>query len=132
MAKRNDVMAVTGEAETVIGSGVIAKGSLSSESDILVDGSFTGDIKAGGNVTLGVNAVVRGNIKATNVTIGGDLIGNVAATGDTALHQSGRVTGDISTGQLAVAPGALLNGILKMTNHHTTPVPAEPEPEQGA
>ena len=114
MAKRSDLMGVTGGAETVIGSGVTAKGSLNSENDIIVDGTFNGDIKAGGSVTLGVNAIVRGNIKARSVTVSGDLTGNVAAAEELAISETGRITGDVTTMQLSIGAGAVFNGTAKM------------------
>ncbi len=114
MARRGDLISVTGGAETVIGSGVTAKGSLVSESDIIVDGTFTGDIRAGGSVTLGVNAIVKGNVKARSVSVAGDLTGNVSAEEELSISETGRLTGDISTLQFSVGTGAVFNGQVKM------------------
>ena len=129
MARRSDLISVTGGAETVIGSGVSAKGSLTSESDIIVDGNFTGDIKAGGSVTLGVNAVVKGNIKARSVTVSGDLTGNIAAEEDITITETGRLTGDISTMQLSIGVGAVFNGTTKMDVPMSMPA-AKEEPNE--
>jgi cytoskeletal protein CcmA (bactofilin family) len=101
-------------AETVIGSGVVAKGSLRSESDIVVDGTFTGDIKAAGSVVLGVNALVQGNVKARSVSISGELTGNVTAEEEASVHETGRLTGDIVAAQISISPGAIFNGTSKM------------------
>ncbi len=115
MAKKSDALSVTGSSETIIGTGVSAKGNLVSETDIIIDGVFSGDIKAGGNVSLGINAVVKANISATNVWIGGQLTGNVTAEGETNIAESGRVHGTITTGLLSISSGAVFIGESKMT-----------------
>lgn len=111
MARRthDDAFGVAG-ADTVIGTGVEVHGDLASESDIIVDGILVGAIKAGGNVTLGVNSVVKGNIEATNVTVSGQLQGNVAATDELTIRETGQLKGDIKVGGLTVMSGAIFIG----------------------
>jgi cytoskeletal protein CcmA (bactofilin family) len=111
MARRthDDAFGVAG-ADTVIGTGVEVHGDLTSESDIIVDGILNGALKAGGNVTLGVNAVVKGNIEATNVTISGQLQGNVVAIDDLTIRETGQLKGDIKVGGLTVLSGAIFIG----------------------
>jgi cytoskeletal protein CcmA (bactofilin family) len=111
MARRthDDAFGVAG-ADTVIGTGVEVHGNLSSESDIIVDGVLEGSIKAGGNVTLGVNAVVKGNIEATNITVSGQLHGNVVTTDDLTIRETGQLKGDIKVGGLTVMSGAIFIG----------------------
>ena len=111
MARRthDDAFGAAG-ADTVIGTGVEVHGDLTSESDIIVDGILDGALKAGGNVTLGVNAVVKGNIEATNVTVSGQLHGNVIALDDLTIRETGQIKGDIKVGGLTVMSGAILIG----------------------
>jgi cytoskeletal protein CcmA (bactofilin family) len=111
MARKSheDALGVTG-AETIIGTGVVVKGNLASESDIIIDGTLTGHLKAGGNVTLGVNASVKGDVTAVNITVAGNLTGNIAAEGETTIRETGQVQGDITTTSLAVSPGAIFIG----------------------
>jgi cytoskeletal protein CcmA (bactofilin family) len=111
MARRthDDAFGVAG-ADTVIGTGVEVHGDLTSESDIIVDGVLTGALKAGGNVTIGVNAVVKGNIDATNVIVSGQLHGNVVAAGELTIRETGQLKGDIKVGGLIVLSGAIFIG----------------------
>lgn len=108
-----DALGVAG-AETVIGTGVNVKGNLSSQSDIIVDGHVAGNIHAEGNVTIGVNAQVSGEITGANVTVGGEHRGNITASGETTLLATGQVHGNIATGGLAVNSGAIFIGQCKM------------------
>ena len=105
----SDALGVAG-AETVIGTGVVVTGDLTSESDVIIDGTLIGSIKAGGNVTLGINAAVKANIKAINVTVGGSLKGNIAAEGEAEIRETGHVEGDIKASGLSIATGGTFSG----------------------
>lgn len=128
MARKTDTIGITGSAETIIGSGVSAKGTLVSESDITIDGTFSGEVKAAGNVTLGVNAQVKANISGDNITIAGQLEGNIVAGGETTISQTGKVKGDITTGLLAISSGAMFSGSTSMTQPESHN-PLEDEPQ---
>jgi cytoskeletal protein CcmA (bactofilin family) len=113
MARRDDVLGVSG-AETIIGAGVVVTGDLKSEGDIHIDGTYTGEVQAHGDVTLGVNAKVKGNITARNVTVSGSLRGNIVAEGEANLRESGHVNGDITCTSLGVDHGGAFVGRSKM------------------
>jgi cytoskeletal protein CcmA (bactofilin family) len=109
MARRDDALGVTG-AETLIGAGVVMEGTLESDGDITIDGTFTGTVSAKGDVVLGVNAVVTGNLTGHNVTIAGKLMGNVTAVGEASLRESSNLSGDITCMSLSVLTGGIFIG----------------------
>jgi cytoskeletal protein CcmA (bactofilin family) len=111
MARRShdDALGVVG-AETIIGSGVVVHGNVTSEADIIIDGTLDGSIKTSGNLTIGVNAHVKANVEATNVTVAGTLNGNIAASGEAAIAESGHVKGDIHSIGLSIASGGVFSG----------------------
>ena len=103
-------------AETVISHGLHIKGSLECENDLWLDGIVEGNIRAEGNITLGVNARVQGNITATNATIGGQVNGDLKVHDKLILGQSAHIFGEVKTASLAVAEGAILIGNISMPN----------------
>jgi len=109
MARRDDVLGVTG-ADTVIGAGVVVHGTLTSDGDVVVDGTFDGDIKTTGDVTLGVNARVKATVHGLNITVAGELHGNIVAEGETTIRETGHVTGDITAAGLAIVSGGMFSG----------------------
>lgn len=113
MARQDDVLGVMG-ADSIIGSGVVAVGNLSSEGDVIIDGTLTGDVKAAGDVTLGANAIVKGKIVGRNVTVAGVLDGNITADGEAVIRETGRVVGDISALSLAITSGGIFLGRSRM------------------
>jgi cytoskeletal protein CcmA (bactofilin family) len=113
MARRDDVLGVSG-AETIIGAGVVAEGNLDSEGDIHIEGTYTGRIKAHGDVALGINAKVKGDIDARNISVAGALKGNIVVEGEASVRETGHVNGDITCISLGVEHGGVFVGRSKM------------------
>lgn len=105
--------------ETIIGPGVILKGSLKAQSSVRVDGTVEGEIEADGNVVVGEKADIKANITAQNVTIAGLVRGNVFARGRLEITAKGKVLGDISTATLSIEEGGIFQG--RSTMPHETP-----------
>ena len=128
MARKSheDALGVAG-AETVIGTGVIVVGNLASDSDIAIDGNLDGNIKAGGNVTIGINANVKGDIEGTNVSVAGNLTGSIKATGEASILETGHVKGNIRASGLSITSGGIFNGRSLMDV--SSPLTPEDDPE---
>jgi cytoskeletal protein CcmA (bactofilin family) len=136
MARRrasDDALGVAG-AETVIGSGVVVHGNLESQSDITIDGTLDGIIKAEGNVTIGINAVIKASVEASNVTVAGNLNGDINASGDASITETGQVKGNIKSSGLSIAPGGVFIGRSIMELPPSLPIEApqdtQPEPDK--
>jgi cytoskeletal protein CcmA (bactofilin family) len=126
-----DALGVAG-AETVIGTGVVVHGNLESQSDITIDGTLDGIIKAEGNVTIGINAVIKGDVSATNVTVAGNLHGDITATDEASILESGQVKGNIKSSGLSISPGGVFIGrsIMEQPPSLSPEVPDDPQPEE--
>lgn len=126
MAKKTDVFSVS-HVDTVISSGVRLKGNLSSDGDIAVDGTLTGNIVSGGHVAIGVNARITGHLKATTAQIAGKVEGNVVAADSVSLMETAQLRGDIDTGRLEIEMGAIFIGASKMKQPVASEVKAPTE-----
>lgn len=126
MARKShdDAFGVVG-AETIIGAGVTVKGDLTSESDVIVDGKLEGTIKAKGDVTIGVNAVITAVVYGDNVTVAGHLTGDVHATGTATIRESGQVDGDVTSAGLAIIAGGIFIGRSHMPANTSSEVTTE-------
>lgn len=113
MAKRTNP--ILSESETIIGPGVKIKGTLIGDGDVIIDGHLSGEIKTNGNLTLGINAVIKANVTAANINIAGQLTGNVTCQNETHLTEAGKIVGDIQTGSLQIDAGAIFIGGSHMT-----------------
>ncbi len=117
MARKShdDALGVAG-AQTIIGTGVQVNGNLVSEADIIIDGTLEGSLKSGGNVTIGVNASIKANIEAENVTVAGTLFGDILANGEATILETGQVKGNIKASGLAITSGGVFIGRSIMTS----------------
>jgi cytoskeletal protein CcmA (bactofilin family) len=112
-------------AETMIGAGVTVHGNLISESDVTIDGQLEGDVTATGDVTVGVNARVKGNVHGTNVTVLGHLKGNIVASGEASIRETGQVEGDITSAGIAINSGGIFVGRSKMQTIPSLDIPSD-------
>jgi cytoskeletal protein CcmA (bactofilin family) len=96
--------------ESVFGPGVAIEGKIEGDADVRIAGKFKGDIHIKGNLNIEKGAHLTGKINAETVTIEGELEGNVVASAQVKLLESGQVIGDLKAATLTVAPGARMRG----------------------
>jgi len=82
---------------------------------ILIDGKFQGEIDTEGQLVVGKAGKVKTDIKAKKVTVSGILIGNIHATEEVQLSESGMVLGNIETPRLLVEEGVVTHGEVTIT-----------------
>lgn len=97
--------------DTIIGKDFVFKGTLEANSGaVRVDGFFDGDMNIGGDLLVGDTGKVSGNVVAKNITIAGEVIGNIESRGKLELLPTARVTADVKMQFLLVEDGAFLQG----------------------
>jgi cytoskeletal protein CcmA (bactofilin family) len=99
-----------GPEVTVVGKGARIEGNLISAGSLRIDGQVKGKVTAEGDVTLSPQSEVDAEIKATNVTVGGNFKGNIVAGNKAELARGGRVEGNVTSKVLVVAEGASFTG----------------------
>ena len=90
-------------------------GRLEIQGDLKVQGNVEGELKASGDVTIDSGAAIQASIEGANVSIKGQVTGNVTARRRLTLGGSGRLNGDVKVGRLTVEDGATLNGNVTMS-----------------
>ena len=93
-----------------LGAGLKIRGRVSGEGDVRVLGEVEGDVKVGGDLELGANGSVTGNVSARAVSIDGALTGDVEAEGAIAIRSSARVAGNLSGTEVSLEEGASFSG----------------------
>jgi len=98
-----------------IGQSLFIKGEVSGSEDLTVEGRVEGriDLKDH-NLTIGPNGRVHADIHAKNITIVGEVTGNVLADEKVDLTDTGRLVGDIRAPRIAVSDGAQFKGSVDM------------------
>ncbi|NOY09810.1 MAG: polymer-forming cytoskeletal protein [Spirochaetes bacterium] len=109
----------TETSNCVIGEGSVFDGRFYVNGSILIEGKFQGDIKTDDQLTVGPTGKVKTDIIAKRVTVAGTLIGNIVASEEVNLLQSGKVLGNITTPKLTVEPGVITAGKVTITSGHS-------------
>jgi len=92
----------------VIGPDTIIEGDISGGRMVRVEGGIKGRVAAG-HLEVGRAGKVAGEVVAETVAVNGQLEGNVRVKNLIDIRESGRVSGDVRYGALAMAPGADLS-----------------------
>ncbi|MCH5294987.1 MAG: polymer-forming cytoskeletal protein [Treponema sp.] len=95
---------------SILGNGSAIKGNIKVDGFIRIDGDLDGDLAATGNVILGDNARIRGNITARSITVGGMVYGNIIAPEGVHLLSKSMVLGNVQTKRLQADDDVILHG----------------------
>lgn len=112
------------EEITIISNGVKIEGKVSSTGNIRVDGTLQGDLNSRGNVTVGEQGDIKGEIVANVVTIGGKVVGTINAKEKLILESKCALKGDIVTKVLVIEAGAKFDGKSSMGDSREVTTPA--------
>jgi cytoskeletal protein CcmA (bactofilin family) len=96
--------------ESVIASDLTIEGKIVGSGHVRIAGRFKGDVQVEGNVTLDTGAHLEGQVKASVVVVGGELIGNIENAKRVELLETGVISGDVKAGSLTVAAGSRMRG----------------------
>jgi cytoskeletal protein CcmA (bactofilin family) len=97
-----------------LGTRDVLNGSLTVEGDLHIEGTVDGEIKASGDVDVEAPATVRATVDGRNVTVRGNVTGNVVARARLTVAGSGIVLGDVRAARLRVDDGGTVNGTITM------------------
>ena len=94
----------------------VLQGRLEIQGDLKIQGNVEGELKATGDVTIDSTATIQASIEGSNVSVRGQVTGNVTAKRRLTLGGSGRLNGDVKVARLTVEDGATLNGNVTMSS----------------
>lgn len=103
-------------SKNILTNDVQIKGTISFDSELIFDGKIEGEIiSEGGNLTLGKNAEINGEIKTKSVVLHGSVTGNITVTERCELKASSQLTGDLKANRIVIEEGATFIGKSEVT-----------------
>ncbi|MCB9450483.1 MAG: polymer-forming cytoskeletal protein [Anaerolineaceae bacterium] len=118
--------------ETVLGANSVMEGTLKSDANVRLDGTFSGTLEITGNILVGETAKINADINARNISIAGAVRGNISGK-KVQLLRTGRIWGDISASALTTEEGAFIDGKITMVSQEVAaPVTEDVEDESEA
>ena len=106
MALRTDDISIN----TIIGKGSAISGNMKVNGFIRIDGDIDGSLETDGNVIVGENARIRGDLTAKSVIIGGIIKGNIKASESVKILAEAAVIGDVISRKVQVDGSAIIHG----------------------
>src|SRR6476661_514967 len=114
----------TERKETVIAAGLTIDGKIEGAGHVRMAGRFKGDVNVDGDLTIEPGAKITGSVRASTVTVGGELDGNIDAASRVELLATGVLNGDLKAGSLTVASGSRMRGNVSFGWDEATAPPA--------
>src|ERR1700681_2918037 len=96
--------------ESLIAADITIEGKIEGGGSVRIAGKFNGDVNVQGDLTIEAGAKLTGGVRANQVTIAGELEGNVAEASRVDLLATGVMIGDLKAGSLTVTAGARMRG----------------------
>jgi cytoskeletal protein CcmA (bactofilin family) len=96
--------------ESYMSAELTIEGKIVGSGHIRIAGKFKGDVHVDGNVSLDAGARLEGQVKASVVSVAGELIGNIENARRVELLETGVINGDVKAGSLTVAAGSRMRG----------------------
>ncbi len=101
---------------TIAGQHAKIEGKLDIADSIQIECEVGGELNVGGRLVIGGKGVVNANVRTVDAVIMGTYEGNMVATGNVEIAESGRVNGNIQTDSLVISKGGFFNGNVTKIN----------------
>ena len=118
----------------VIATGSQFEGNIVTNGDIRVDGTIRGNIVSKSKIIVGREGRIEGNLNCANIEIEGQVKAETLNVSNLiTLKATANLIGNITTGKIAIEPGAEFSGNCKMHNARpagTQPTSGAPQPQK--
>jgi cytoskeletal protein CcmA (bactofilin family) len=98
---------------TLISEGCKIEGLITGSGNFLINGEIEGECDIDGSVTLARGGYCKGLLKAKSVIVAGTVDGDIVAAGQVEISDTAKITGTVSGEAIAVAEGAVVEGVMK-------------------
>jgi cytoskeletal protein CcmA (bactofilin family) len=101
-------------ASTVIGAGITIEGEITSDDDVVVQGTVKGKLVSKEAVSIEQGATVEADVTGSSLTVAGAVTGNVNASDRVDLQTGAKVVGNVKAARITIADGAQFKGNVDM------------------
>jgi cytoskeletal protein CcmA (bactofilin family) len=103
---------------TLISQGCKVEGLLTGTGNFMINGEVEGECNVEGTVTLAQSGCWNGVIRASSVIVAGSIDGDIIAAGPVEIGDTARISGTVTGEAIAVAEGAVVEGVMKTTGQN--------------
>ncbi len=100
---------------TLINEGCKITGEITGSGNFQINGEVAGDCDISGTIQLAGSGYWLGSIRADNIIVAGHVEGDITARRKVEITKTARITGTVTGEAIAVAEGAVVEGVMKTT-----------------
>jgi len=100
--------------ESFLSPGVEINGSIITQGSVRIDGKVEGKVNVKGDLIIGEQGRIKGEVRAANLQLAGRIEGNAIISGRFDLASTGVMAGDVQCNILTIDEGGQLNGNTSM------------------
>lgn len=104
---------------TLISEGCKIEGLLTGSGNFMINGEVEGECDVDGSITLARGGKCKGIIRADSVIVAGTIDGDIFAAGQVEISDTAKISGTVTGEAIAVAEGAIVDGVMKTTGQST-------------
>ncbi len=101
-------------ADTVIGTNITVDGEITGSDPVIVEGTVKGRIATEAALTVAEGGVVEADVETPEITVSGQVTGNITGGDRVEITAEGRMVGDIKAPRILIADGAGFKGHIDM------------------
>ena len=102
------------EGPCIIGQHITIRGNLTGNEDLVVEGRVEGTIALGNHLTIEKTGVVEADVESEDLTVMGELKGDMAAHSSVSINADAKVAGNIRAPRVIIEDGARFRGNIDM------------------
>lgn len=103
------------DVKTIIGEHILIEGNIRGEEHLLIEGSMKGNIVMDKHdFALGSKGRFEGEIQAQNVSISGQMIGNIKTQGRVEITKEADFSGEVKAKSISIGDGAYFKGTIEL------------------
>lgn len=106
--------------DSLISENIKIIGKIEGKGNLRIDGVVEGDIDYDGNIIVGEDGKIKGNVKSKDISLAGTIEGNVNSDKKLVILPTGRLIGDLVVSSFVVHETAIFEGNCKMINDKVT------------
>ena len=112
-SKKRRIRDQHGGPGTLISEGCRIEGRITGRGNFMINGEVEGECAIDGTVTLAKDGHWRGIIRADAVVVAGTIDGEIEGAEQVEIGSTARVSGTVSSKAIAVAEGAIVEGVMQ-------------------
>ena len=101
-------------SQCVIGKNIQIRGKLAGSEDLVVEGRIEGTVALKNHLTIEQTGVVDADVEVKDLTVHGEMRGDISADGTVSVSNAAKVVGNIRAPRIILEDGARFKGSIEM------------------